>query len=61
MRLKEKLQGVVPEECLSKLSDRFHVIGNIAILSLAPELLDLQEGDCRGSALFWQEHSYRAE
>jgi tRNA (guanine37-N1)-methyltransferase len=38
MRLKEKLQGLVPEECLSRLSDRFHVIGNIAILSLAPEL-----------------------
>jgi tRNA (guanine37-N1)-methyltransferase len=38
MRLKEKLHGVVPEKCLSKLSNRFHVIGNIAILSLAPEL-----------------------
>jgi tRNA (guanine37-N1)-methyltransferase len=38
MRLTEKLQGVVPEECLGRLSDRFHVIGNIAILSLAPEL-----------------------
>lgn len=38
MRLKEKLQGLVPEECLSRLSDRFHVIGNIAILSLPPEL-----------------------
>jgi tRNA (guanine37-N1)-methyltransferase len=38
MRLKEKLHGVVPEECLSELSNRFHVIGNIAILSLAPEL-----------------------
>ena len=38
MRLKEKLQGVVPQECQSLLSNRFHVIGNIAILSLAPEL-----------------------
>jgi tRNA (guanine37-N1)-methyltransferase len=38
MRLKEKLHGVVPEECQSLLSNRFHVIGNIAILSLAPEL-----------------------
>jgi tRNA (guanine37-N1)-methyltransferase len=37
MRLKEKLQGVVPEKCRSLLSNRFHVIGNIAILSLAPE------------------------
>ncbi|MCX6672844.1 MAG: class I SAM-dependent methyltransferase family protein [Methanothrix sp.] len=39
MRLKEKLQGVVPEECLAELSDGFHVIGDIAILSLAPELM----------------------
>ncbi len=38
MRLKEKLHGVVPEGCQSLLSNRFHVIGNIAILSLAPEL-----------------------
>jgi tRNA (guanine37-N1)-methyltransferase len=38
MRLKEKLQGLVPEEYMGKLSNRFHVIGNIAVLSLAPEL-----------------------
>ena len=38
MHLKEKLQGVVPEECQSLLSNRFHVIGNIAILTLPPEL-----------------------
>jgi tRNA (guanine37-N1)-methyltransferase len=38
MRLKEKLHGIVPEECLDKLSDGFHVVGDIAILSLAPEL-----------------------
>jgi tRNA (guanine37-N1)-methyltransferase len=38
MRLKDKLQGVVPEGCRSLLSNRFHVIGNIAILSLPPEL-----------------------
>ena len=38
MRLTQKLHGVVPEKCLDRLSDRFHVIGNIAILSLAPEL-----------------------
>jgi tRNA (guanine37-N1)-methyltransferase len=38
MRLTEKLQGVVPEKCLGRLSDGFHVIGDIAILSLAPEL-----------------------
>ncbi len=38
MRLKEKLQGVVPPEGLSKLSNRFHIIGNIAVLSIVPEL-----------------------
>jgi tRNA (guanine37-N1)-methyltransferase len=38
MRLKERLKGVVPEKCLDRLSDGFHVIGDIAILSLAPEL-----------------------
>jgi tRNA (guanine37-N1)-methyltransferase len=38
MRLKEKLHGIVPEECLGKLSDGFHVVGDIAMLSLAPEL-----------------------
>jgi tRNA (guanine37-N1)-methyltransferase len=38
MRLKEKLHGVVPEGCQSLLSNRFHVIGNIAILTLPPEL-----------------------
>ncbi|MFZ3148231.1 MAG: class I SAM-dependent methyltransferase family protein [Methanothrix sp.] len=38
MRLKEKLQGVVPDQCLSKLSDGFHVIGNVAILTLVPDL-----------------------
>lgn len=39
MRLTDKLQGVVPEERLGRLSNRFHVIGDIAILSLPPELL----------------------
>jgi tRNA (guanine37-N1)-methyltransferase len=38
MSLRELLQGAVPEECLARLSDRFHVIGDIAIVSLAPEL-----------------------
>lgn len=37
MRLKEKLQGVVPQECLDLISNRFHVVGDIAILCLAPE------------------------
>ena len=38
MRLKERLRGVVPAEKLELLSSRFHVIGDIAILSLDPEL-----------------------
>lgn len=38
MGLKERLRGVVPEERLVHLSRRFHVIGDIAILSLHPEL-----------------------
>jgi tRNA (guanine37-N1)-methyltransferase len=38
MRLKEKLQGIVPDEYLCKLSNRFHVIGDVAILSLPSEL-----------------------
>ena len=36
--MKEKLAGVVPEEMLAHLSSRFHVVGDIAILSLDPEL-----------------------
>jgi tRNA (guanine37-N1)-methyltransferase len=36
--LKEKLAGVVPDEMLALLSSRFHVVGDIAILSLDPEL-----------------------
>lgn len=36
MRLKEKLQGIVPDEHLNQIPDRFHLIGDIAILSLSP-------------------------
>ena len=36
--MKEKLAGVVPEEILAHLSSRFHVVGDIAILSIDPEL-----------------------
>ncbi len=38
MRLKERLAGILPEEKLVLLSSRFHVIGDIAILSLDSEL-----------------------
>jgi len=43
MRLKERLAGIVPEEMLAYLSSRFHVIGDIAILSLEPELEGYKE------------------
>ena len=43
MRLKERLAGVVPEESLARLSSRFHVVGDIAILSLDPELNDYKD------------------
>lgn len=38
MGLKEMLNGIVPEESRCRLSDGYHVIGDIAVLSLAPEL-----------------------
>ncbi len=38
MRLKEKLQGMVLDEFLNHISIRFHLIGDIAILSLSPEV-----------------------
>lgn len=43
MRLKEKLHGLVPEECLNGLSNRFHVIGDIAVLSLPREAEPLKK------------------
>jgi tRNA (guanine37-N1)-methyltransferase len=38
MRLKELLKGVIPDERLLQLSSRFHIIGDIAIISIPPEL-----------------------
>jgi tRNA (guanine37-N1)-methyltransferase len=38
MQLKDSLAGIVPAEALRHLSNRFEVIGDIAILSLRPEL-----------------------
>jgi tRNA (guanine37-N1)-methyltransferase len=38
MGLKDQLEGVIPDQVLQKLSDRFTVIGDIAILSLPDEL-----------------------
>ena len=37
MHLKENLRGIVPDEHLNRLSDRFHVIGDIAVLCLPAE------------------------
>lgn len=38
MNLKEQLKGTVPPEKLNLLSNHFHVIGDIAIVSIPPEL-----------------------
>jgi tRNA (guanine37-N1)-methyltransferase len=38
MGIRERLKGKVPEESLARLSDRFHVIGDIAIVALPSEL-----------------------
>jgi tRNA (guanine37-N1)-methyltransferase len=38
MKIKERLKGIVPNDCLVSLSDRFQVIGDIAIISLNPAL-----------------------
>jgi tRNA (guanine37-N1)-methyltransferase len=40
MGLKEQLRGVIPDHSLCYLSDRFDVIGTIAVLSLPPALSD---------------------
>ena len=38
MRLREQLKGTIPENDLARLSNRFHVIGDIAIVSVPPEM-----------------------
>jgi tRNA (guanine37-N1)-methyltransferase len=43
MSLKNDLKGIVPDDALHQLSNHFEVIGDIAILSLRPELNDYQE------------------
>ena len=40
MGLKDQLRGIIPEPLLIYLSDRFDVIGNIAVLCLPPALSD---------------------
>ena len=38
MRLRERLKGIIPEDDLARLSNRFHVVGDIAIVSVPPEM-----------------------
>jgi len=38
MKLREQLRGTISEEDLSRISNRFHVIGDVAIVSVPPEL-----------------------
>ncbi len=38
MKLREQLKGTLSNEDLSRVSNRFHVIGDIAIVSIPPEL-----------------------
>jgi len=40
MGLKEQLRGIIPDHLLKYLSDRFDVIGSIAVLCLPPALSD---------------------
>lgn len=38
MQLRTQLKGIVPESELSRVSNRFHVIGDVAIVSVLPEM-----------------------
>jgi tRNA (guanine37-N1)-methyltransferase len=38
MGLKEQLRGVIPDQAVNTISDHFEVIGNIAVISIPPEL-----------------------
>jgi tRNA (guanine37-N1)-methyltransferase len=38
MRLRERLRGIIPEDDLVRLSNRFQVVGDIAIVSVPPEI-----------------------
>jgi tRNA (guanine37-N1)-methyltransferase len=42
MGLKDQLKGVIPERVLCYLSDHFDVIGDIAVLSLSPHLIEYE-------------------
>jgi tRNA (guanine37-N1)-methyltransferase len=38
MRLKEQLKGIIPEDELNRLSNRFQIIGDVVIVSIPPEM-----------------------
>ncbi|MGD0080739.1 MAG: RsmD family RNA methyltransferase [Methanoregula sp.] len=42
MRLRDQMKGIIPEERLKHLSDRFEVIGDIAVLSIPEELAEFR-------------------
>lgn len=48
MKLREKLQGIVPDDCLLKLTNRFHIVGDIAILALPDEVGEYKEKIAQG-------------
>ncbi len=48
MKLREKLKGIVPEDCLHRLTNRFHVVGDIAILALPQEVGEYKEKIAQG-------------
>jgi len=39
MKLRDRLRGAIPDEDLQKLSNRFSLIGDVAVISLRPELV----------------------
>jgi tRNA (guanine37-N1)-methyltransferase len=43
MSLKEKLKGIIPEEKLSLLPNRFNIIGGVAIVSIPTEIEDYKK------------------
>lgn len=43
MGLKGQLQGIIPEQALGLLADHFEVIGNIAVISIPPELSEYKQ------------------
>jgi tRNA (guanine37-N1)-methyltransferase len=55
MRLKEQLRGIIPEDELNRLSNRFQIIGNVAIVSVPPEM-KIYEKDIAKTILLGHRH-----